>query len=211
MTEVTGAFTLQRHVKDLTLTSEQGVILGARGQHLALGPRVVIDAAEIVIEAESISVDATSGEADVVLAAGAITANQLQTLHCAQPGALHVHSPDVPPRLRPFLRELRAGPTHIQYSHYVDLRAILTSFGSSVHGGPAVYWEKLEQAVVKDSPTRNKLLENLTAEGVIARDGNLFRLDLNAMGRLGFNLSEAKSGQPSAGVLRFLARALSTH
>ncbi len=206
ISDTTGAFSLGRHARDLTLTSEQGVILGTRGEHLTLGPNVVVAAAEIVVDAETASIDATGRPAEVVLAAGSITANHLQTLYCPSPSALHVHSPDVPPRLRPFLQELKAGPVAVAYSHYVDLRSILTSFGSSVSGGPAVYWEKLEQAIVKDNRTRQLLLEALKAHGVITKDGALYRLDLNALGSLGFNLSDIKSGEPSRGVLAFLAR-----
>ncbi len=74
ISDTTGAFSLGRHARDLTLTSEQGVILGTRGEHLTLGPNVVVAAAEIVVDAETASIDATGRPAEVVLAAGSITA-----------------------------------------------------------------------------------------------------------------------------------------
>ncbi len=119
---------------------------------------------------------------------------------------LWVYAEDPQARMRPFKRELKTGMVSVPFDDYVCLRAILLSSKTSVSGGPCVYWEKFDRAIVKDNVLRQRLHRSLSSHGVIARDGQMYRLDLNALGELGFNLSDIKSGAPTDAVLAFLGQ-----
>jgi hypothetical protein len=187
--DISGVLHLRADCRRLTVLSTQGVILGKRGSHLSLGPDLIIVADEIALEAETVSVEPSEQVMSVALAARtALTANYLTNVTYARQSDLQIFGAEPPPRLRPFHSVLRYGGESIDYSEYVNLRAILLSFGASAHGGPSVFCEKLEQAVVKDNAHRRAVLSHLQDSGVINRDGALYRLDSNAMSDLRFSL-----------------------
>lgn len=203
--ELTGAFHLRGACSKATVLSQSGVVLGDRRQTLVLGPNLSVSAREIVVEAETLAVESRQGGSGVVLAARTLTANYLNQISCINPQDLRVYAPDPAPRLRPFVTDLTTLGVPIEYHEYVNLRAVLLAFGSSVRGGPAVFGEKLDQAIIKDNTHRQRLRDLLMDKGVILREGPLYRLDLRALSELRFGLAEVKNGDPSQAVLAFLA------
>lgn len=203
--ELSGAFQLRSSCSNLTLTSRAGVVLGDRRMTLTLGPGLAVVAGELVIEAETLSVESRAGGRGVVLAAPSVTANYLNNVRAVDIHDLRLYAPEPPPRLRPFMTSLNTQGVGIEYHEYMNLRALLMAFGSSVRGGPAVFGEKLDQAIVKDNAHRRAVLDRLMAVGAVLRDGALYRLDLKALSELRFGLADIKSGEPSTAVLAFLA------
>lgn len=209
--DASGALHLRKGIRHVTILSNQGIILGHRAEQLVLGPRVLIFAKELEIESESLSIESPKNTVgDVVLAAEKLTGNYLVRVD-ARPSTLLIYASTAPPKLRPFVQELRSGDHFVPYEDYVALRAILLSFKTSAQGGPSVYWEKFERAIIKDNQIRRRIFESLVQRDAIFRDGELYRLDLNALGALGFGHTDIKDGQPSRSVLGFLAESRHQH
>jgi hypothetical protein len=203
--DLSGALHLRGSCANATVVSQTGVLLGDRARTLLLGPNLTVSAPEIAIEAEALAIEARRDASGVRLAAKTLTANYLTQVSCANVEELRIYTRDCAPRLRPFVADLTAHGVSIEYHEYVNLRALLLAFGRSVQGGPAVFGEKLEQAVIKDNQHRQLLRDRLLERGVISREGPLYRLDLRALSELRFGLADIKSGDPSQAVLAFLA------
>jgi hypothetical protein len=185
--------------------TDQGVILGSRSEILTLGPDVVVVADEIVVMAEALNVSESRDGAGVVLASRALEANYLARVSGATASfSLYVNEP--PPRLHAFQRALKHGKAFVPYGDYVDLRAILTSFRSTVHSGLSVPADRFHRYVMRGGDNRDRILSALTARGVIRRAGEYYLLDSGALGEIGFSLLEVKRGTPGDEVLSFLAQ-----
>lgn len=206
ISDLTGAYHVRRPLKRTTLATEQGVILGEAGKHSLLGPRVVIVANELIIEAETLRVDTDRGRSQgVALASESITANYLSKVEAGAQD-LHVFSSDPPSRLRPYMRRLSVGQFDIPFQRYLDLRTILTSFRPSTKGSLSVLVVKLDGKIVKENEHRAAILSHLMTIGAVSRQGSWYYLDLGTLGRHGFGLQELKTGEPGAAVLEFLQR-----
>ena len=205
--ECTGALTLFGPLNNLTLLSDQGLILGRRTEQLSLGPTAIIAANELVVDAEIVVVEPVRGkEGGVTLSALAAFSADYVIQVRATTDQLTVYVDSPPQAFRPYASTLTMESNVVPYFDYVDLRAILTSFKPSAAGGPAVYWEKLDRAILKDNLNRKRLYKALSNAQVTYRSGDLYRLDLTALAALKFNLSDVKGGNPSPNVLSFLAR-----
>jgi hypothetical protein len=152
--DMSGAFQIKNHLKRTTIATDQGVILGEAGKQFSLGPRVIIVAQEIVVEAETVRVETERGKSQgAALAGEVIVANRLKKVE-AGARDLHVFSSKPPAHLRPYMRELVVGKRFIPFQRYLDLRSILTAFRPSTKGGLAVLAAKMEGKIVKSNAHR---------------------------------------------------------
>lgn len=208
VTGLSGAFHLSRPVRDAVIVTENGLIVGRSGQHVRLGPGVVLAAEELAIEAESLRIEVDrDGGVGCTLAATSLVANRLQRIESG-PDSLRVLAPDPPPVLRSYRRELRTKEEgFVPFQHFLDLRTILTAFrpSTSTPGRLAVLSAKLDKKIVGSSGSRKVILSALEAAGVVSNTGRWWYLDLNALGRLGFGLTDFQRGEPSPPLLAFLA------
>ena len=204
VTELSGALHLSGNLKNLSLVTDQGVILGTRDENLIIGPNVVIVAGEIDVECRSIFIESLN-QMGAFLGATTFTANYLSQID-ARPDTFIIYTDNPPPRLRNYTQKLTApGVGRVPFSDYVCLRSVLTSFRPSTKAGPSVYCEKLDNAIIKNKPERLRVMNLLMSAGCLIKDGNHYRLDLNALAKLGFNLNDVKTGEPNAAILNFLA------
>lgn len=204
ISDVSGAFHFRRNLRNMTVVTDQGLILGTRSEHLTLGPDVVILADEVVIEAETLSVGKVRDRDIVAIACEVLAANYLTHVLGAT-DSLKLYVEDPPPRLRSFKSQLDFENRHVPYVDYVDLRAILTSFRSSVHLGLSAGEERFRHNVIKENENRHRLVAALIEKGVINSQGSWYLLDSRALGEIGFSLADVKGGTPSRAVLKFLA------
>lgn len=202
--DVSGAFHVSRPLRRTTIVTDQGVIVGRAGQQLLLGPRTILMAGEVVIEAETLRVDTERGSrAGVIIAADTVSANYLNKVE-ADIGDLHVFTTDPPARLREYARALTVGSSVIPYQRYLDLRTILTAFRPGGPGTLAVLAAKIDNKIVKANQERARILAHLTNIGAVTASGVMYHLDLAVLGQHGFGLQDLKTGQPTEAVLSFL-------
>ncbi|GAB3108730.1 hypothetical protein GCM10027055_06080 [Janibacter alkaliphilus] len=194
---------LKSPIANISVVGNMGVHFSSDSEELILGDHVVVVVDEVEVDAKSIRV-ASNDEAPAILVAfSELKANRLERVGGSE--ALKISSPDSPGRLRSYTFEVESGHRMVTYSQYVDLRAILLSFGRSAAGDPAVYYEKIDQAIVKDNSSRRALFQYLVDRGVIYRDEQLYRLRRDSLSALGFGVSEIYRGEPGPAVLEFLA------
>lgn len=205
VSDLSGAFHLRRTIRDLAILTDQGVILGSRSEILTLGPHVIVLADEIVVMAEALNVNESSDGGEVILASRSLEANYLSRVSGAT-ASLGLFVDEPPARLHAFKRELKHGRGLVPYDDYVDLRAILTSFRTTVHSGLSVSADRFHRYVMRAGDNRDRMLDALMSKGIIRRDGEYYLLDSGALGKLGFGLLEVKSGTPNEEVLSFLAK-----
>ncbi|MBK8730129.1 MAG: hypothetical protein IPM00_12550 [Tetrasphaera sp.] len=200
-----GALALSGALKNLSIFGDFGVILGDSGQELIAGPDVFIGVTDIEILAESITVNSTKGRRGAILvASNGVSADQLTEVR-GQSGSLSISCPVVPPHLyeHRYAGGLEGWPFP-DLEWFIDLKAVLLSFGQSVAGRPAVFEEKMEKAIVGARPRRAAILSDLMDKRVVAKDGRLYRLDLSRLSELGFGLRDVVSGEPSPEVTAYL-------
>ncbi len=201
--EVTGALHLVQPLRDVMVLTDQGLILGSRGEPLIIGPNVILAAAEIEIEANDLNLGWSSKPSAVTLNSAVLVANQLVRIS-GQKANLSVYTQNPPPILNSYLRELKSGPRWIPYSDFVDLRAILTAFRSSVHLGLCASSERLIGLVVKENADRQRILSSLVSRGVVSVQNDWYLLNASSLTDVGFSLSELKSGHPNSKMIEFL-------
>lgn len=205
ISDVSGAFLMRRPLKRVTLVTDQGVILGETGRHFSVGPRVVVLASELVIEAETLRTETDRGTSfGAAFASESVIANYLTKVEGGV-GDLLVFCSDPPSRLRPFMRHLEHQNVAVPFQRYLDLRTILTAFRPSTKGGLSVLAAKLDGKLIKDNEYRIKIMARLAEVGAVSQNGGWYYLDLASLGGLGFGLQDLKTGEPSEAVLRFLA------
>lgn len=207
--DLSGALQLRGPVRDVVITTEQGVILGTRSEPLSLGPNVIILAGELDIQAESLNIawPEAEGQATVALGGSTITANNLTQVVEPKSNSFSLYFSEPPPKLRSYRRTLTVnGARHVPYEDYVALRAILGTFYSSVHfNGLSASRERIDNGIVRNSLDRLKILNRLIDKSMLDVSGDWYVLNTAKLGDIGISLKDVKSGMPSNAVLQFLA------
>jgi hypothetical protein len=198
VTDLTGALALRRPLRNATVLTDFGLILGTRGGQFQIGPNVLVLAEELIIEAETLRV---TGDG-VRLGATECLANYLTKIESGD-DSLSVYAAEPPPRLRPYLRTLKSNQYTVPYQRYVDLRSVFGCFKPTVKGLSA-YAQWLDNKIVRDNPHRLRILQQLIAAGITVKSSDWYHLDVNAMDRVGFGLEDFRTGRPSDSVLSFL-------
>jgi hypothetical protein len=201
--DLSGALTLGDAPERAVIIASEGVILGRPGEPLVLSGDLVISAGEISIESELVNAFGAHGKKTVLLAS-ALTANRLRQVAVRPNSALAVHCSTLPAKLIPFRPQqesLRLVSVGLQ--DYVSLRAILTAFRRTVHLGmsaPRVHLDK----IMGQDVLRRGIVAALVKQKIIIDLGEWFSLDTNALGGVGFSLTDLKRGEPSDEITRFL-------
>ncbi|MFT7839507.1 hypothetical protein Q5530_25465 [Saccharothrix sp. BKS2] len=207
--ELSGALTLVDHAARGVVITDGGVVLSSRSETFLLGPRIQIICAELEISATTISVDpgiGGVGENLSLIDAGKITVPTGRLVVDAPIAkSLIVRGEHPWPALRRFLAKRSVGHGYVEHSRYVDLRAILRVFQQGIGHAPSVYYEKLEQSVVKNNITRKSFMDDLIRLGVLSKESNHYYLDTKRLAHYGVSLTDIYSGNPSVSVLRFIA------
>jgi hypothetical protein len=205
VTDVSGVYQLGSRIRRRSVFSE-GLVLGERGQHLEVGPEVVLLSNEISIEAESMRVAGSASAMNVVFYAPQIVANYLGRVD-ADTSSLVLLSEDVAPILQPFTKRIDghvpSGRHRVAVSHFVDLRNVLMAFKPSVKGARFVS-EYVDSRIIRGSDFRRSLFADLEARGVFRRESPWVYLETSKLTDLGFGLMELKSGAPSDAMLTYL-------
>lgn len=207
VSDLSGALHLKGNLRNITVISDGGIILGSTKEPLMLGPNVLVAASEIDVQSEQVTVGwryGEYGESGVVLASESLAADKLSHLD-GDLASFGLFCGSVPPRLQPYKRTLSSGAVHIPFADYIDLRAILTNFRSTIHMGLSTSKVRLANQVIKNSPQRQIVLNYLITCGVVSESGTWYRLEPAGLSSAGFSLNDLKDGEPSHEVLHFLA------
>lgn len=168
---------------------------------LRLGPSLLLGAQTIELEGNTVEIHGSKDEASI-LVADRILGNGLKGVS-GDTRALVVSTKEYPPLLYPSVPSGHSGWHEVPISSFMDLRAILLSFGSSVSEGVACSADKLDLVVIRERPNRIAILKALMERGAITHSGQIYRLNLSEIGKLGFGLGDLIN-EPTQPVLRFL-------
>jgi hypothetical protein len=189
--------------------TDAAVRLGGNSERFVLGPTVQLACQELIIASASISVD--PGVIDRRTIPSIIRADSIQALtglsvDCQKSGALKVVGSHGISALIPFQIDRIDGIEYADYKDYVDLRAVLRFFKQGVGPAPSVYYEKLEQGVVKDNSTRRLFLAGLIALRVVYRQRNHYYLNLGELAKYGVSFGEIAGGELTKSTARLIMR-----
>lgn len=202
-------FLTDRFSRGVIVTTSM-VILGQRGSRFLLGPDANILASEVVIDSDALSVNLSRRSGDVgscIVGSRreAIQTPGLQSVEATHPDAFTVVSEWVRPVLQPFKRHLERRSV-VTVEEYIDFRAVLRTFRQGGGTRPSVYYEKLDQRIVKNSPERSKILRRLIEENIVMLDRTQYYLNTNALAEYGVNLQMIVSGEPNDPVASLIER-----
>ncbi|WP_456283806.1 hypothetical protein [Microbacterium sp. JZ101] len=213
VSELSGILTLTSPVARAVIVSEYGVVLRGVSGSFDLGPEVSIIADSIELEATSLT--AIGGpEGDVlwnVISARemkhsadlAVKALPTQSLAISWENPWHQWSS--------FETNLTADPRlprQVSGQILVCVRRVLSSFKSSMVSDPSVSSEKMDRLIIGDNEVFKATFDALNDLGVVAHEGNLYRVSLDTLGRYGISWAALRGDDP-AKVLHPLLRDIS--
>ncbi|MFC5061952.1 hypothetical protein [Actinomycetospora atypica] len=184
------------------------VVLGTRRQVLVLGPYVTVVAADILIEAERLSVEPGLGTVrppSILFGRDTVQANYLTGVDSYGEGSLVVYGDTVWPRLQAFQRKIEVRDK-ASFSDYVHLRALIKAFRQGAGSMPSVYGELLDKRIVKESPVRLKFLNRMVELKIVVRQEGHYYLSTSELGKFGISWGAVVDGSPSNEVLELIAR-----
>ncbi|GMA21533.1 hypothetical protein MM440_06170 [Arsenicicoccus piscis] len=192
---------LPSELRDCMLSIDGQAVIPATG-HMRFGPRVMIAADSIDMRGATLEVRANARTA-VILLSNQVAADTLKRVS-GDPDGLKIISAAYSPILHRHVVRIEPGLTHIPFDSFMDLRAILRNFRSSVASGQACHADKMDLLIVRGRTGRQAILSALIERGAVVRDGQIYRLELSRLGSLGFGLNDLQH-EPSQAVLAFLA------
>jgi hypothetical protein len=203
-----GAIQFVARLSRCIVSTDEAIIFGTRNSRFTLGPYALVGAGEVVIDADTLSID-TSGLEDpglsVILADRFSIAGPL-TIDAPVPEALAVDSANAWPVLRPYLRQAPSFPQLLDLGSYMDLRAVIRAFRQRAGSAPSVYEELMDQRVVKTNQRRRDYLDRLVQLGVVDRKNKHYYLSTDELSKFGVDWGALTSGEPSAAVKSLIGR-----
>lgn len=194
--DLSGAFSISDRLPRGSVLTDAGVIIGTKDRNFLLGPYARVEAAEIAIMADSISVDPGPSKAGPsVLSAPNITVSGPLSISAPKKDSLVVSTDDPWPVFRPYVFKDAYPRKLLPTRYYMDLRSILRVFDKGGGDRPAVFGEKLEQRIVKDSVTRRHYLERLQELQIIISAGPMYYLDTDRLAEYGLDIRAVSSGE----------------
>lgn len=203
VSELTGAPSLRVPLKSIAIICEQGLILGTRDHASLLGPDVMIAAAELEIDTQSLNIiTGTNNTGTVLIRVDEIRADHLARIEGAI-SALSVLSTNPPSPLRPFIKAHASAVYNVPFEDYVSLRALLSSFRSTVHMGLCATRDRID-SIVANNARRQVVLRSLIERDIVAESSKWYTLNSSALNVLGFNFTDVRGGSPTEAMLKFL-------
>lgn len=204
ITELSGALHLPRRLSRGLIATDSGLILGSRESRFILGPAGLIVANELVIDAETISIDPGQKSLVSIISSDNISVSGRLSIECPDRKSFAILSGDVVPALRPYVRHQTERPFFTDYGKLVDLRALLLAFRGGLRENPGVFGELLEKRIIKNSVSRQKYLRRLQALGLVFSKDAHYYLNTNRLASHGITFSDLHRGEPTTQILAFL-------
>lgn len=206
--DLSGVLSLPDRLSNGIILTDAAVVLGRKDGHVLLGPNLRLFAAELIVEASRISVEAGAGDDDddkTVIGADDIQITSTLKVDAPRRGSLEVMGENPWPVLRPFIVSRRARE-FVARSDYVDLRAILKAFRQGAGEAPSVFSELLGQRVIGSNKKRTSYLKALQTLGIVYGAGSShYYLNKKDLASRGVNWESFMTGEPSMAVLDFIA------
>jgi hypothetical protein len=214
LTDVSGVAVVPGPLSRAVIAGDLGIVFAPVGEQLHLGPGVVVAVAEIEISAREVTIAGNAtGEAAVLMTAGRVEHDPRIRVNAHPPEMLSVYWPEMWHQWKPY--RLDGGlpadniPVHTWWQVALGLRRIMLAFHSSVADEPSVYVEKLDRFGVGANRVFRATLEGLIALQIVRREGSLYRLKLDALGRYGVSYASI-NGADFVTKLTPLSRAICT-
>jgi hypothetical protein len=208
ISELSGVLEFREGIRYGLVVSDEAVSIGSREGTATVGPRALIVAQEVLVEAEVLSVESASGALPSVrLVAREIAAARLRKVTTYANGALQVVGASEHPVLRRYQSNVGVPDgLYVSYSSYVDLRSILRFFRKTVHNDNYVInSERLDHQIVGASESRQSLLDSILKDGIVYKEAGVYCLDSDRLGHHGVSFASVMSGTPDKSVLALLS------
>jgi hypothetical protein len=188
------------------VVSDGGVVLGEHGKRFLIGPGVIIQAADIEIHADILTVDDKEGNSKrtpcVIMADNVKVSGNLK-VETQNENSLGIIGKCNWPALRRYAVEMQDLP-RVPRADYVHLRAILKAFRQGAGHAPSVFEELMDQRIIKDNETRRYLLGKLISRGFVSKQSRHYYLDTTRLAKEGIDWGSFIGGSPSSKILEFL-------
>ncbi len=188
-----GVLELESPLARALVITEHGVVLSAANGTFTAGPGTVISAGSIEIGGELFETFGVNAQArrefGCFMIASDVTHDAKLRVSAHPPSDLIISWPQPWHQWKPYARQIRfdrsALSPRLSQQVLLGLRRILTGFHSSVQDDPSAYCEKFERFAVGTNPVFQTTLAVLMNIGIVAREGQLYRLRLEVLSRFG--------------------------
>lgn len=210
VTELSGILTLTSPVARTLVVTDYGVLLRGVSGSLDIGPDTTIVAE--FIEIEAVSFTAFSGPEESaswnVISAKEVKHDTDLTVRAIPAPSLAVSWDNPWHQWSEYVANLTTDPKlprRVAAQVVVCIRRVLSSFKASMVKDPSVSSEKMDRVIVGDNEVFKAAFEAMVALDVVAREGNLYRVNLDRLGSYGISWATLRGDDPTK-VLRSLTR-----
>lgn len=204
VTNLSGVLHLPDYISRGVLFTDAGLVLGDRKRRFILGPSAILIAKEIIIQAETISVNAGQENGPSIIACDEISTQGPLTIDTPFVDALAVQSSSTLAALRPYIKSSLNLRSFATQGQFMNLRAILRAFRQQAGSSPSVFDELLEKRVVKNNSVRRHYLTRLEELGLVSHTNAHYYLDTKRLAGHGFSWGDMFGGSPNAAMTAFL-------
>ncbi len=206
VTELSGILPLTSPIARTLVITDYGVLLRGISGSLDIGPNTHIIAEFVEIEATSFT--AFSGpEEDAswnIISAREVKHDTDLNVRAVPSPSLAVSWDDPWHQWSEYVANLATDPRlprRVSAQVVVCIRRVLSSFKASMVNDPSVSSEKMDRVIIGDNEIFKAAFEAMIALGVVAREGNLYRVSLDKLGGYGVSWATLR-GDDAATVLR---------
>lgn len=196
---LTGVLEFERELEDGVLVTDEAVRVVGESGRFDIGPSFFLHAGHLELACRELSV----GRRWVHVAADEVNAAAVSQVSLLPSGRFTVRGADEWPIFHQYLPR-DSSDQYVALSDFVDLRAILRAFRRQSAGRFSIYADKLDQGIVKKSTTRQDIRARLLEISVLAKVGDHYELDTDALGGYGVSLKSLIAGEPDDATLNFL-------
>lgn len=202
--EASGVLTLSGPIARSVLVTEGILALSGPEGRLQLGPDVSMIADEIAFDAKSVQVVSGGREYSswTMLSANEATHEADLKVSSTPERALAISWKDPWFQWEAFkvklLQRQETLPPSIAAQILLGIRRVLGSFRGSMRDDPSVHVDKVDRVVVGNNPTFAATFVALRDLGLVAKEGNLYRLNLTRMAEFGISWSSLRGDDPAA-------------
>lgn len=205
VTELTGVLELRSPIVRTTVVTDAGLLLRGNPDSLTIGPGVALIAAEVEIDAKSISVlgatsDTGANTWNVISARTVSHPNDLKLSVYPHESALAASWPDMWHQWKPFKLEVGAHsrpiPHRLAAQIVLGVRRVVAAFRPSMEAGLSVSADKVDRVVVGSNRVFSVVLGAMMELKMITRHGGLYTLSLERLGEYGVSWAGITGDDP---------------
>jgi len=198
LTEVQRGLWFWRRLNRATINIDCDVNLGTGDHDFVLGPDVDLECGQLSCDSKNLRIHVgkdDKDDADVVVRANAIEGQPRLSVY-GLPKRFLVFSPDL---LYPWVQfkakvpPVRPSNKQIQDA-FADLRQILSWFRARGYGELGRNADFIDTRVIGQNETRREIMNYCIEQGLIFRDGGLYKLNSENIDKLGINLTQLRYG-----------------